>query len=162
MNRRRGRGEGSIALRSDWRWMGRIDLGWRAGKRRVKSIYGRTRRDVADRMAELQRAAQLGTLVQDERQTMGQFLSQWLSDVARPRVRPRTLDTYDGAIARHLTPHIGNIRLSKLTPQHLQTWLAGLEASGVSASRRRYARVVLRMALNTQCVGVSSRRTSRR
>ena len=34
MAKRRGRGEGSICERSDGRWMGRIDLGWRNGKRR--------------------------------------------------------------------------------------------------------------------------------
>lgn len=31
--RRRGRGEGSICQRPDGRWMGRVDLGWRDGKR---------------------------------------------------------------------------------------------------------------------------------
>lgn len=39
--------------------------------------------------------------------------------------------------------------VSKLTPQHLQRWLTTLEASDVSVGRRRYARVVLRTALNT-------------
>ncbi len=148
-SRRRGRGEGSIALRKDGRWMGRIDLGWRDGKRRGKAIYGPTRRAVGDRMAEILRSAQDGTLIQDERQTVARFLNQWLSDVARPRVRPRTLTTYEAAVERHITPHIGRIRLTKLTPQHLQTWFAALEAAGVSPNRRRYARVVLRMALNT-------------
>lgn len=38
---------------------------------------------------------------------------------------------------------------AKLTPQHLQAWMATLETNGVSAGRRRYARVVLRTALNT-------------
>jgi len=36
-----------------------------------------------------------------------------------------------------------------LTPQNLHAWLARLEEKGVSPHRRRYARVVLRMALNT-------------
>ena len=147
--RRRGRGEGSITLRKDGRWMGRIDLGWRDGKRRGKAIYGLTRRAVADRMADIVRSAHDGTLIPDERQTVGKFLARWVADVARPRVRPRTLTTYEAAIERHITPHIGRIRLTKLTPQHLQTWFAALEAAGVSANRRRYARVVLRMALNT-------------
>jgi len=114
--RRRGRGEGSIALRKDGRWMGRIDLGWRDGKRRGKAIYGPTRRAVADRMAEILRSAQDGTLIQDERQTVARFLNHWLSDVARPRVRPRTLTTYEAAVERHIAPHIGRIRLTKLTP----------------------------------------------
>ncbi len=147
--RRRGRGEGSIVQRADGRWMGRIDLGWRDGKRRSKAIYGRTRRAVANRMGDTMRAAQDGSLIADERQTVSQFLQRWTEDVARTRVRPRTLATYESAIERHIEPHLGRVRLNKLTPQNLQAWLSSLETAGVSANRRKYARVVLRMALNT-------------
>ena len=147
--RRRGRGEGSICQRSDGRWMGRVDLGWRDGKRRSKAIYGLTRRAVSDRIGEITRAARDGSIIEDERQTVAQFLARWVDDVARPRTRPRTLTTYEGAIERHIVPHLGRIRLSKLKPQHLQAWLGQLETAGVSSNRRRYARVVLRMALNT-------------
>lgn len=146
---RRGRGEGSICRRSDGRWMGRVDLGWRDGKRRVKTIYGRTRRQVADRITETIRASKDGSLVEDERQTVSQFLVRWTDEVARPRVRPRTLATYEASIERHIIPHLGRIALIKLTPQSLQGWLQALEAANVSPNRRRYARVVLRMALNT-------------
>ena len=147
--RRRGRGEGSIVRRADGRWMARVDLGWQDGKRRSKAIYGRTRRAVADALRDAVRAAQQGTLVGDERQTVPEFLARWLNDVARTRVRPRTLDGYEAAVARHIRPHLEHVRLAKLTPQHLQAWMATLETNGVSAGRRRYARVVLRMALNT-------------
>ena len=146
---RRGRGEGSIVQRADGRWMGRVDLGWRDGKRRSKATYGKTRREVSNKLRDLTREAQRGTLIEDERETVERFLRRWLADVARVRVRPRTLATYEAAIERHLIPHIGRVPLSKLSPQHLQAWLRHLEESGVSAQRRRYARVVLRIALNT-------------
>jgi integrase len=129
--------------------MARVDLGWQDGKRRSKAIYGRTRRAVADALQNALRAAQDGTLVADERQTVPAFLARWLQDVARTRVRPRTFVGYEAAIERHISPYLGRIRLSKLTPQHLQAWMATLETQGVSAGRRRYARVVFRTALNT-------------
>jgi len=129
--------------------MARVDLGWRDGKRRSKAIYGRTRRAVADTLRDALRAAQQGTLVGDERQTVPGFLTRWLHDVARPRVRPRTFVGYEASIEHHIRPHFGRVRLANVTPQQLQAWLATLEALGVSAGRRRYARVVLRMALNT-------------
>ena len=148
-SRRRGRGEGSIVKRADGRFMGRVDLGWRDGKRRTKAIYGRTRREVSDSLRDAIRAAQQGALMGDERQTIEAYLSRWLADVARPRVRPRTLDGYRATVERHITPHLGRVRLTKLTPQHLQAWQAAMEASGVSVGRRRYARTVLRAALCT-------------
>ncbi|MBA2669253.1 MAG: tyrosine-type recombinase/integrase [Gemmatimonadetes bacterium] len=146
---RRGRGEGSIVKRADGRWMGRVDLGWQEGKRRTKSVYGRTRRAAADAVRDALRALQDGTLRTDERQTVGQFLATWLQDVARARVRPRTLSGYESVVEQHILPELGRFRVSKLNGQDLQMWLAKLEAGGVSASRRRYAKVVLRTALNT-------------
>jgi hypothetical protein len=38
MSRRRGHGEGSISKRDDGRWEARVDLGWRDGKRRRKTL----------------------------------------------------------------------------------------------------------------------------
>src|SRR5262249_35923865 len=132
MSTRRGRGEGSIVQRADGRWMARVDLGWQDGKRRSKAIYGRTRRAVANGLRDALRAAQEGTLVADERQTIPEFLTRWLQDVARTRVRPRTFVGYEAAIDRHISPYLGRVRLAKLTPQHLQAWLTTLEEQGVS------------------------------
>src|SRR5688572_27698840 len=146
--RRRGRGEGSIVRRADGRWMARVNLGWQGGRRRSKAIYGRSRKSVADALRDALTAAKDGSVIENERQTVAHFLTCWLENVARPRVRPRTLTTYEAAIERHITPNLGKIRLTKLTPQHLQAWLGQLETDRVSANRRRYARVVLRMALN--------------
>jgi integrase len=129
--------------------MARVDLGWSDGKRHYKAVYGRTRRAVADALRDELKAAEEGTLIDDKRQTVQQYLTRWLRDVAQPRIRPRTFVTYEAAIVHHIEPHIGRIRLAKLTPQHLQAWLASLVEQGVSVGRRRYARVVLRNALNT-------------
>jgi integrase len=129
--------------------MARVDLGWRDGKRRSKAIYGRTRRAVAEGLRDALKNAQDGSLVVDERQTVGQFLTAWLRDVAQPRVRPRTYASYEATISRHIVPQIGRRRLSQLTPQQVQGLLIELESQGVSVPCRRYARVVLRNALNT-------------
>lgn len=102
--RRRGKGEGSVVQRGDGRWMGRVDLDCRDGKRQTKTIYGRTRRAVSDAVRGAIRAAEDGTLRRDERQTVGQFLTSWLQDVARTRVRPRTFSGYEATIERHGPP----------------------------------------------------------
>jgi integrase len=46
-------------------------------------------------------------------------------------------------------PHLGKRPVSKLTAQNAQAWLGALEEAGVSVGRRRYARAILRAALNT-------------
>ena len=81
--------------------------------------------------------------------TLGQFLTRWLEDVARPRVRATTWTSYEAAISRHVEPYIGGHNLAKLTPQQTQAWLSVLGKDGIPVGRQRYARVVLRAALNT-------------
>jgi integrase len=147
---RRGRGEGGISQRTDGRWVGRLDVVGIGGKRKRKHLYGKTRRAVATQLgAALQKVAIGSPLATDERQTVLHYLQWWLAQIAKPRVRQRTWITYEAAIARHIGPHLGSRRLTQLTPQHVQAWMGALETNGVPASQRRYARVVLRAALNT-------------
>ena len=48
---RRANGEGSVFQRDDGRWCGTIDLGMVGGKRRRRRVYGRTQREVTDKLA---------------------------------------------------------------------------------------------------------------
>jgi hypothetical protein len=51
MPKRRGHGEGGIEQReSDGRWCASVDLGFANGKHRRKVIYGKTRKEVADKL----------------------------------------------------------------------------------------------------------------
>ena len=147
MGRRRGRGEGSVGRRSDGRWMARVDRGWQNGRRVQQALYGRTMAEVVEKLGRAQQALRDGLPVAVHRQTVGQFLSQWLDQVAQPRVRPRTYQTYEEVIRLHITPHIGHVPLVKLTPQRVQAWLGTRSKAGVSPRRCQYARVVLRIAL---------------
>jgi integrase len=147
MAKRRGRGEGSITQRSDGRWMARVDLGWENGKRRRKTVYGRTRKAVAAQLPKILQSAQTGTVITDERQTVAAFLAQWL-DYKRPRLRPRAFATYQQAVDLHLVPGIGKMPVAKLTPQQLEQWFTAHQTAGASARTIRYARTVLRAALN--------------
>jgi integrase len=50
MAKKRNAGEGSTFQRRDGRWCAQLDLGWQAGKRRRKYIYGSTAQEVRDRL----------------------------------------------------------------------------------------------------------------
>lgn len=145
--RRRGRGEGSITQRPDGRWVARVDLGWVNGKRRRKAVYGRTRREVADKLPAVLRTVQRGGVLPDERQTVERFLAAWLEQ-KRARLRPRAWATYEQAVRLHLEPGIGKITLSKLTPAAIDAWFQEHQKAGASTRAIRYARSVLRAALN--------------
>lgn len=149
--RKRGQGEGNIYRRSDGRWAARISAGYRNGKRSRRWVYGETRSEVAVKLRELLRSAEEGSLPEPGRTTVAQFLDRWLSDVAAPRLRAKTVLSYRQVIRLHITPHIGHVVLQKLTPQQVQAWMAEVGKGHVSPRTVGYARSVLRSAL-TQAV----------
>jgi integrase len=129
--RRRCQGEGSIYRRSDGRWAAVVDLGWQAGKRRRKFLYGRTRVEVARKLAVALKARQEGQVFADERTTVEQFLRAWLRTVA-PSLRPRTWTRYEQLIRKHAIPYVGKLRLTKLDARHLEELYADRVRSGLS------------------------------
>jgi integrase len=149
MTRRRGAGEGNIYQRADGRWEARLHLGYEAGRRRRKSFYGHTRREVQDQLTRALRDVQQGLPVAtDERQTVEQYLRRWLAEAVRPSVRPRTYTTYEMYARVHLIPELGSIPLVRLTPQHVQTLLNAKLRSGLAPRSVHHLRAILRRALN--------------
>lgn len=147
MSTRRGHGEGSIYRRGDGRWVGSIDVGWTNGRRKRKVIYGKTRREVAEKMKVALRAQQQGSLAVDERQTLGQYLEWWLDNAARNTVRASTLESYSEKIRLHVLPSLGHVRLSRLTPAHLQQLQNEKVEQGLSPRSVAYIHAILRRAL---------------
>ena len=118
--RRRGHNEGSIFQRKDGRWVARVDLGYQNGRRQRKDMFGRTRRDVQQKLAAAQRAVQDNLPIPAERQRFGAFLTAWLEDVARPNLRPRVFVRYRELLTLHAIPTLGARPLAKVTPQDMQ------------------------------------------
>jgi hypothetical protein len=120
---RRGNNEGSIGQRKDGRWESRIDLGYGNGKRRRKSIYGETRKEVQEKLTRALRARQLGLPVESDRLTVGDWLTQWLGMQKPPATKPKTYEAYEGDLRIHLIPAFGNRPLVKLQPQEVREFM---------------------------------------
>lgn len=148
MAKRRGHGEGSIYQRKDGRWAGAVEMGWQDGKRRRKTVYGRTRREVADKVREVQQQIEQGIPIPPERLTVAQWLSRWLQTGLSQSASPNTVANYQWVIERHLIPALGPIRLKSLTPSDVDTMLKAKAAGGLSPSSCMRMRSVLRMALH--------------
>src|SRR5436190_18460621 len=99
---RRGHGEGSIYQReSDGRWCASVDLGYVNGRRTRKMVYGRTRKEVAEKLKALHRDQASGAPILTERQTVAQYLNRWLVDVVSQRNKPRTQESYQAMVRLH-------------------------------------------------------------
>ncbi len=150
MTTRRGHNEGSIYQRaSDGKWVGSINLGYGPdGKRKRKPIYGKTRKEVAEKMKVALRDQQQGTLIVGKSQTTEQFLTHWLQETVRPTIRASTYEAYEWRVRVHLIPSLGRIPLQQLTPQHVQSFINHKLESGLSPHTVSDIHGVLRHALN--------------
>lgn len=140
---RRANGEGLIRQRRDGRWEGRDLLP--TGK--PKAVYGKTQKDVRQKLQELRQQVREGRVAGTERQTVAQFLERWLEDVVRVKNAPKTRRDYEMIVRVHLVPALGRHPLHGLTAQHIQTWLNELGAHHAPRTVHYY-RATLRAALN--------------
>lgn len=59
------------------------------------------------------------------------FLTSWL-DATRDRLAPRTAERYASIVNLHVVPVVGNVKLSKLAPEHLRKVYKAIRDRGLS------------------------------
>jgi hypothetical protein len=143
---KRGNGEGSIYYRnSDGKWIGSVTLD--KGKRKV--FYGKTRKEVQEKLKRVLLEQQQGTLIITAPQTVSQFLTDWLENTHRRRIRPRTYEWYREAVDLHIIPSLGRYQLQKLTVQQVQAFYTKKADEGLAPATIIYYHSVLHNALDT-------------
>ena len=85
---RRGKGEGSIYRRRDGQWVGSVDFGLKNGRRRRKAVYGKTQKEVRDKLRAVQRTVDAGSLPAPANLTVGRYLEDWLTRFLPGTVEP--------------------------------------------------------------------------
>jgi integrase len=141
-SKKRANNEGSIRLRADGLYESRVTLP--GGKR--KSFYGKTHDEVRRNLTEALRSRDQGLPVPTGKQTLAQFLEQWLEEVVKNKNRYRTHESYRGLVRTHIVPGVGKKRLTALTAQDVQRFL-NETAKSASPSMVKKVRDVLRIAL---------------
>lgn len=139
---KRASGEGSIGRRDNGTYYAAIRL---EGKRRW--VYGKTRKEVADKIRELQSKAETGELPVAEL-TVEALLDRWLEEVVRVRNKEHTYVDYWRISKNHLKPALGNLKLTELRPDHIQALLNTISKAGKAPRTVRNVRAALRRALN--------------
>ena len=140
---KRANGEGSVYFRaSDNKWVGSVTLD--DGKRKV--FYGKTKKEAREKMNKALYEQKQGMLIATPRQTVEQFLTQWL-DGHRTSIRSRTHERYEEYVRLHIVPIIGHIQLQKLTAQHIKALYSKKLDEGLSPTTVNSLHGVLHKAL---------------
>jgi integrase len=144
---RRGQSEGSVFQRSDGRWTAILSLGYENGKRKRKSFYGESASEVQVQLLKARSDHSRGLPIAIEKENVAQFLDRWLEDSVKPSVRPLTYQQYHQHVRLYISPALGRLKLSNLTPREVQTFINGQTKKGLSPRTAQLSLVILRRAL---------------
>ena len=140
---------GQIIPKGRRKYLVRVFRGRNAqGKREYASrlVHG-GKRDAQDALTDLLKEKSTGTLTVVAKETVGEYLDAWLETTAKPSVRSRTLADYTRVIDAYIRPHLGNVRLSRLSAVEVRAMLTRLGGHGLGSRTIRMAHEVLRNAL---------------
>lgn len=117
------------------------------GERRRKPIRRKNKAEVVaelDRLkAELRTRGDLPT----KSQTVEQWFTYWVENVAAKEVRPNTLDGYRRTINNHIIPAIGKVKLDKLTAAHVRRVHDAILDKGLSSTTALLAHRTMSVSL---------------
>jgi integrase len=146
---RRGRGENGIYQRaSDKLWVGSFSLGYDgSGKRKRRVVYGKTKREVQQKIDRLRVEGPIGRTTDAAAMTFGTYLERWL-EAGRANAAARTQEERERLVRVHLRPRLGGLRLDRLTALHVEGLYADLRRDGVGPFAVRSAADLLGASLN--------------
>jgi integrase len=140
LTKRRGNGEGSITRhKKSGLYMARYWVEMPKGPKR-KTIYGKKRDDVAEKLAKALSNRADGIVVDDKNLIVGDYLNRWLSDSVRGTVRESTFSRDKYLVVNHVKPSVGRLKLKNLNALHLQASTAS--AWTPASQHQRYRRSI--------------------
>ena len=115
--------KGRIRQRSPGTWQISFDLGRDPfGKHltRAETIRG-TKAEAQRKVREMLTALDQGRNPVPADVSLRHWLDRWMAEeIHPPKRRQRTLETYRNVIDRHIVPYLGNLKLAKVKPAHIQ------------------------------------------
>lgn len=141
-------GEGSIVKRKDGRWQGSACIGRdKDGKLIRKYFYGKTRKEVSARVADVIKSVRNDTyIIADDNPTVSVWLDDWLYTYKRNSIKATTFDQYKNLTGKHITPYIGDIKLVSLKTDHLQKIINDMHSKGLSRRTIEFVKIILHSA----------------
>lgn len=114
------------------------------GKRKKKTLYGNTQREVVDKKKKLEADVLGGLIVEGPKLTVARLLEECERTSDH---RPSTRVANENIIKKYINPLIGGMSIDKLQTHHIKWMIAQLAARDVSPRMRQYAYAVLHAAL---------------
>jgi integrase len=136
----RRNGEGSIRQKRPGLFEGRIMI-----NRVRRQFYGRTRKEVLDKIAQARLDSGTAFSSGGDMNT-GDFLTYWLGTIKNSRAH-KTYESYKITVEKHIRPHLGHRPLRSLVPGDMLGLQEVLKKKGVKPPSIWYACTILKIAI---------------
>ena len=117
MPKKRANGEGSFRKRSANSWEGRIMVDGD-----TKTVRGKSRTEVKDKMLELQNDIYNDTLIDESDTTVEEWMNTWV-ECFTPKAKTSTKERYKQDIRCHIIPELGKLRIQDIKMPTVQKFL---------------------------------------
>lgn len=134
---KRGQGEGNISKRKDGLWQASIMYtDPMTDKKKRPTVYGKTRSEVKNKLIKMQSNLQTGINISPDKILLGAWLDKWLENYAKSNTEKSTWQGYETNIRVHIKPVLGDILLSKLQTDDLQSFYNEKRTNGRIVKRK--------------------------
>ena len=131
MAKRRKQGEGTLRLRKDGLWEGRIVVSYDdKGLPVTKNVTAKTKTECAEKLEKLKSQFGKPTEKINSEMPFGEWIDFWYQTYCKHTIRVTTQQEYENRIYKHIIPEIGKIPLNKLTQSDIQQFYARTKSDG--------------------------------
>lgn len=136
-------GMGSIRKRKDGTYEGR----YTGSDGKQHSVYAKTPKACGEALRAATHSVDNGSWLEPSTLSVAQWLNTWLADY-QGHTTTRTVQVYRGLVDRYITPVIGVVRLTALSPIHVRKVVSEMQKKGRAVSTIRCAHGVISAACN--------------
>lgn len=101
----------------------------------------------AEMRTKLQNPTYTPVLSSQGKQTVKEYLDEWVEAHGKANLRPSTFASYKGWIRNHINPYIGHVQLNQLSPAMIDNMFQKLFDKGLSNSSVRYTQRILSVSM---------------
>jgi integrase len=135
-------GRGNITRRGKSSWRFKFEVSANPRITKYHTLHG-TKKQAQEQAAKIIAQYATGQYVDQDKQTMAQFVAHWLRDWAAGNISNKTYSRYEELLRVHVLPKIGQIPIQRLRAADLQALYAGLKVA--DRTRLHIHRVIHRM-----------------
>lgn len=120
--KRKQNGEGSVFQVSENKWVAKISLGTRPdGKTNIKQFSGKSEAVVKKKLKEFKKSTDFVQKHMPSNYTVKTYFLMWLQEYQYNKLKPSSYDRLESTIVNHIFPHIGGLKIDKVTGDNIQS-----------------------------------------